>query len=448
MSNLINFNVSHNSLRGQISDGLPSKFSASSFTGNKDLCSDSESFFHPCSNSSSSKKRFISTHQMILLISILFGFFGLCLVFKIYLKRRKVQPPSHRTMKNGDIFSMKIAFEDIIRATEDSDIRYCIRTGGYGSVYRAQLPNGKVIALKKLHSAEAEQPTLRQSFTNEIETLTEIRHKNIVRLHGFCLHKRSMFFIYEYMEKGSLFCVLSNDAHATDLSWSKRVNVIKGIAYALLSYMHHDCTPSIVHRDVTSTNILLNSKLDAFLSDFGTSKLLDPESSNRTMIAGTCGYIAPELAYTMVVTEKCDVYSFGVLALETLMGRHCQELLSSLLSSLLSMAQNTLLIDKLDKRLLTPSNRLATREFGLVATTAFACINANPKCRPTMKPVSRQLLARKGLLAKPFIVFSLGQLIIPAEVFADTGIDQIIGEIFNDDIFFQGNLTMILYVYI
>ncbi|PON46620.1 Tyrosine-protein kinase [Parasponia andersonii] len=141
------------------------------------------------------------------------------------------------------------------------------RTGGYGSVYRPQLPNGKIVSVKKLHGYEAEELTFLKSFTNEVNTLSEIRHRNIVRLYGFCMHKRCMLLIYEYMERGSLFCVLCNDVEAVELDWSKWVNVIKGTAHAL-SYMHHDCTPSIVHRDVTTSNILLNSELEAFVSDF------------------------------------------------------------------------------------------------------------------------------------------------------------------------------------
>ncbi|PON40398.1 hypothetical protein TorRG33x02_340310, partial [Trema orientale] len=299
----------------------------------------------------------------------------------------------HRATKNGDIFSIwnyegKIAFEDIIKATGDFDISYCIGTGGYGSVYRAQLPNNKIVALKKLHSSEADEPALRKSFTNEVKTLTELRHKNIVRLHGFCLHRRCMFLIYEYMERGSLFCVLSNDSEAVELDWRKRVNVIKGTAHAL-SYMHHDCTPPIVHRDVTSTNILLNSELEAFVSDFGTARLLDPDCSNQTMLAGTYGYIAPEFAYTMAITEKCDVYSFGVVALETLMGRHPREMLSFLSSSSSSSSfQNMLLSEVIDHRLSPPKDRLVERDVVLIATLALACINSKPRCRPTMKQVS------------------------------------------------------------
>ncbi|KAL1805907.1 hypothetical protein ACET3Z_028975 [Daucus carota] len=101
-----------------------------------------------------------------------------------------------------------------------------------------------------------------------------------------------MFLINEYMERGSLFCALRDDAQALELYWSKRVAIVKSITHAL-SYMHHDCTPPIVHRDISSNNILLNSEMEAFVADFGASRLLNPDSSNRTMVAGTYGYIAP-----------------------------------------------------------------------------------------------------------------------------------------------------------
>ncbi|EXB94291.1 putative LRR receptor-like serine/threonine-protein kinase [Morus notabilis] len=216
-----------------------------------------------------------------------------------------------------------------------------------------------------------------------------------------------MFLVFEYTEKGSLFSILSNDAEAVELDWSKRVNVIKGTAHAL-SYLHHDCSRPIVHRNLTSANILLNSELEACVSDFGTAKLLDPDSSNQTMIVGTYGYIAPELAYNVTVSERCDVYSFGVVALETLIGRHPGELLSS-------PAENMMLSEVLDRRLPPPRNPIVVRDVVLVASLAFACINAEPKCRPTMKQVSQQFIAcrYKGLLARRFNSISLGQLMIP-----------------------------------
>ncbi|XLS48720.1 hypothetical protein HN51_023078, partial [Arachis hypogaea] len=203
----------------------------------------------------------------------------------------------NKATKNGDLFSIwnydgKIAFEDIIEATEDFDIRYCIGTGAYGSVYKAQLPSGKTVALKKLHKTESENASFYKSFCNEVEVLTEIRHRNIIRLYGYCLHNRCMFLVYEYLERGSLYCNLADEMEAQELKWSKRVNIIKGTAYAL-AHMHHHCPSPIVHRDVSSNNVLLNSELEACVSDFGTARLLDPDSSNQTLLVGTYGYVAP-----------------------------------------------------------------------------------------------------------------------------------------------------------
>ncbi|THF94106.1 hypothetical protein TEA_025333 [Camellia sinensis var. sinensis] len=288
----------------------------------------------------------------------------------------------------------KIAYKDIIAATNDFDIRYCIGTGGYGSVYRAQLPSGKVFALKKLHRFEAEDPNFDKSFKNEVQMLTKIRHRNIVKLFGFCLHNKCMFLVYEYLERGSLFCALRIDVEAVELGWTQRVNIIKAIAHAL-SYLHNDCNPPIVHRDISSNNILLNSELEVCVSDFGTARLLYPDSSNQTVTAGTCGYIAPELAYTMVVTEKSDVYSFGVVTLETIMGKHPGELLSSLASL---SAQNIMLSDVLDSRLPHPTNPTVVRNIVLATTLAFACVHSEPRSRPTMLFISQELLVCKNTL--------------------------------------------------
>nr|KJB33603.1 hypothetical protein B456_006G021000 [Gossypium raimondii] len=387
-----NLDLAFNSLRGQIPNGLL-YFAPETFTGNKDLCGSIQGF-RPCPSSPNVKHNLL----IVILVPTLLFFVSTFVLVTFILFRRyraKTLKSDSSPTKNGDLFTIwnfdgKIAFEDIIKATEDFDIKYCIGTGGYGSVYRAVLPSGKVIALKKLHRLEAEQPAYDTSFRNEIKFLAEIRHKNIIKLHGFCLHNRCMFLIYEYMENGSLFYALSIDDEAVELDWTKRVNIVKGVAHAL-SYMHHDCNLPIVHRDISSNNILLNSELEAFIADFGTARLLDPDSSNRTVIVGTYGYIAPELAYSLVVTEKCDVYSFGVLALEILMGKHPGELLSTLSSSS-SRVQNFMLNEILDPRLSTPRSRKMAGEIAFIAVIAFACLRLRPKARPTMKLVSQEFL--------------------------------------------------------
>ncbi|KAH7845783.1 hypothetical protein Vadar_005965 [Vaccinium darrowii] len=320
-------------------------------------------------------------------------------------------PSVATTMNHGNICSIwnydgKIAYEDIIKATNDFDIKYCMGTGGYGSVYRAQLPSGKVVALKKLHRLEAKDPAFDYSFRNEVQMLTNVRHKNIVKLYGFCLHNRCMFLVYEYMEKGSLFCALRFDAQASEIGWTQRVNIVEAMAHAL-SYLHHDHTPPIVHRDISSNNILLNYQWEAFVADFGTARLLHPDSSNQTVIAGTYGYIAPELAYTMAVTEKCDVYSFGVVALEIIMGRHPGDLLSSLTKP---SFESIMITDVLDPRLLPPTNPVVAANIVLVATMAFSCLHPEPKSRPTMQHVSQEFLSHRKALVAPFRTVSLLQL--------------------------------------
>jgi len=294
-------NLSYNSLAGPIPSNFDQFHTPDTLIGNKYLCGGFMGF-PPClptSNKSipTSNKLIVTKVKFFVPIAISLGFLVLGGFLLCRRMVKKTQFESRLETKNGNLFSIwnydgHIAYEDIIEATEDFDIKYCIGAGGYSSVYKAKLPCGKVIALKKLHRLEAENPTFDMSFRNEVKVLTEIRHRNIIKLHGFCLHKRCMFLVYEYMERGSLFCILNNDVEAIELDWSKRLNIIKGTAHAL-SYMHHECIPAIVHRDITSNNILLNNKLEAFVSDFGTAKLLDPDSSNQTLVAGTYGYIAP-----------------------------------------------------------------------------------------------------------------------------------------------------------
>ncbi|XP_027907546.1 probable leucine-rich repeat receptor-like protein kinase At1g35710 [Vigna unguiculata] len=339
----------------------------------------------------------------IMLVVIPIIFFGLLVLLLILYFLRSISKKNCEgiSTKNGDLFSIwnydgKIAFEDIIEATEDFDLKYCIGTGGYGSVYRVELPSDNIVALKKLHRLESQNPSFNRSFHNEVKMLTEIRHRNIVKLHGFCLHNQCMFLIYQYMERGSLFYILNNDVEAQELNWSKRVNVIKGIAHAL-TYMHHDCTTPIVHRHVTSSNVLLNSQLEACVSDFGTARLLDPDSSNQTLVVGTYGYIAPELAYTLRVTEKCDVYSFGVVTLETLMGKHPGELISSLSKS---TTQNMLLKDLLDSRLPLPVRKDA-QDIYLVVNVALSCLCSKPNLRPSMQQVVEKFSSFKLPLYLP-----------------------------------------------
>nr|XP_016471752.1 PREDICTED: probable LRR receptor-like serine/threonine-protein kinase At4g08850 [Nicotiana tabacum] len=267
---------------------------------------------------------------------------------------------------------------DILKATKEFDAVFCIGKGGSGSVYKAKLPSFENVAVKRLHSSF--ENTHLKSFMNEVRALTRIKHRNIVKLYGFCSNAKHSFLVYEYVERGSLFSILSNQVESKKLDWLKRVNIIKGVAFAL-SYMHQDCSPPIVHRDISSNNILLDSEYKACVSDFGIAKLLNPESSNCTALAGTYGYVAPELAYTMKVTEMCDVYSFGVLALEIIKGKHLGEYISLLANS--STRDHVQLSDLLDERLPNPEDEVK-EVLVFIIKLASSCLLETPKSRPTM----------------------------------------------------------------
>ncbi|KAI9185555.1 hypothetical protein LWI28_008358 [Acer negundo] len=300
-------NLSYNDLEGEIPMSLQYIKNPQVFIGNKRLCSRLSSLptcFTMSTPTTSTitnvegkpRKMVIRLIIILLPVTTLLIFLVFCIRLLLKSKDRKANFETKVT-KTGDIFTIwnfdgRIAYEDIVAATENFDIKYCIGTGRYGSVYKAMLPTRKLIALKKLHQSEIEDPIFIKSFENEAHILSKIRHRNIVKLYGFCMHKRCMFLIYEFIEKGSLFCVLNNYDEATGLDWIKRLKIIQGVAHAL-SYLHHDCTPSVVHRDLSSNNILLNSESRAFVADFGLARLLHLDSSNRTILAGTYGYIAP-----------------------------------------------------------------------------------------------------------------------------------------------------------
>ncbi|GKA51689.1 MDIS1-interacting receptor like kinase 2-like protein [Tanacetum coccineum] len=184
-----------------------------------------------------------SVHHLVIILPVIVGICFLLLGCVCCHRHKATKDKIEvQTTKNGDVCSIlnydgTIAYEDFISATEDFDLKYRIGTGGYGSVYEAKLPNGKIFALKKLHRFEAEQPTFNQSFKNEVQVLTNLRHKNIVKLYGFCLHKKCNFLVYEYLEKGSLFCALSDDELTVKVDWMMRLNIIKDVARAL-AYMH------------------------------------------------------------------------------------------------------------------------------------------------------------------------------------------------------------------
>lgn len=220
------------------------------------------------------------------------------IVFLYIIRKRQRTTRDETTHSNhGNLFAIwsydgKLVYEDIREATENFDAKYCIGVGGTGSVYKAKLSTGQIVAVKKLHPLRYAELEDQKVFESEVQVLTKIRHRNIVKLHGFCLHAQESFLVYQYLERGSLAEILSNAEEAKELDWTNRIDIVKGVANALY-YMHHDTSPPIIHRDISSNNILLDATYRAHISDFGTARLVKVDSCNWTVLAGTYGYIAP-----------------------------------------------------------------------------------------------------------------------------------------------------------
>ncbi|KAF8370239.1 hypothetical protein HHK36_031723 [Tetracentron sinense] len=385
------------------------------FKNNKGLCASIRGL-QPCISDTKEGQNVVVLIVLSLLgaLFLIIGCIGIFYIFRPIARNVEKEPNKTNSKNLFSIWSHdgRMVCKDIIEVTEDFSNEYCIGVGGYGSVYIAKLLTGQVVAVKKLHPSQNGEMADLKTFKSEICALTEIRHRNIVKLYGFCSHVRHSFLVYEYLERGSLAKILSKVEGAKELDWMKRISVVKGVAYAL-SYMHHDCSPPIAHRDITSNNILLDSEYQARLSDFGTARLLRYDSSNWTSLAGTYGYVAPELAYTMKITTKCDVYSFGIVALEVIMGTHPGELISSLSSSSLvssSIGQNILLKDVLDQRISLPIFHVA-QEVVSIVKLASACLHTSPQCRPTMQEVSQKLSTPMTHFMEPFNTITLGHLL-------------------------------------
>ncbi|XP_014498218.1 probable serine/threonine-protein kinase At1g01540 isoform X1 [Vigna radiata var. radiata] len=210
-----------------------------------------------------------------------------------------------------------------LRELEDATGGLCpenvVGEGGYGIVYHGVLNDGTKIAVKNLlnNKGQAEK-----EFKVEVEAIGRVRHKNLVRLLGYCVEGAYRMLVYEYVDNGNLEQWLHGDVGpVSPLTWNIRMNIILGTARGL-AYLHEGLEPKVVHRDVKSSNILIDRQWNSKVSDFGLAKLLCSENSYvTTRVMGTFGYVAPEYACTGMLTEKSDIYSFGILIMEIITGR-------------------------------------------------------------------------------------------------------------------------------
>ncbi|KAF5725308.1 receptor-like protein kinase [Tripterygium wilfordii] len=254
---------------------------------------------------------------------------GLILLFRNWAKKRK-RNANHEEYVTTFKASIRpnsgakwFRALELQRATNGLSQKNLIGQGTYGVVYKGTLSDGTSIAVKQLHDMDFQGD---EEFSNEVEIISKIRHRNLLSLRGCCLTSdnfkgRQRYLVYDYMPNGSIGDHLSDNHRRKSLTWPIRKNIILDVAKGL-NYLHYGIKPAIYHRDIKTTNILLDSEMKARVADFGLAKQsLEDQSHLTTRVAGTHGYLAPEYALYGQLTEKSDVYSFGIVILEIMSGR-------------------------------------------------------------------------------------------------------------------------------
>ncbi|KAK8287679.1 hypothetical protein V6Z11_D07G073500 [Gossypium hirsutum] len=288
---------------------------------------------------------------------------------------------------------------EIVEKLESLDEEDVMGSGGFGTVYRMVMNDCQTFAVKRIDRSREGSD---QVFERELEILGSIKHINLVNMRGYCRFPASKLLIYDYLAMGSLDDFLHEcKEEGRLLNWSARLKIALGSARGL-AYLHHDCCPKIVHRDIKSSNILLDENLGPHVSDFGLAQLLvDEDAHVTTVVAGTFGYLAPEYLQSGIATEKTDVYSFGVLLLELVTGKRPTDPTFAKRGLNVVGWTNTLLRENRLEDIVDKGCTDAIMEtVEAILEIAAKCTDANPDERPTMCQVL-QLLEQEVMSPYP-----------------------------------------------
>ncbi|XP_048332557.1 probable receptor-like protein kinase At1g80640 isoform X5 [Ziziphus jujuba] len=262
--------------------------------------------------------------------------------------------------------------------------------GGFGCVYKARMEDNLLVAVKKLDCGS--QDAVRE-FENEVDLLSKIQHPNIISLLGCCTHCDTGFIVYELMHNGSLETQLHGPSRGSALTWHMRMKIALDAARGL-EYLHEHCRPPVIHRDLKSSNILLDANFNAKLSDFGLA-VADGAHKNNIKLSGTLGYVAPEYLLDGKLTDKSDVYAFGVVLLELLLGRRpveklarsqCQSIVTWAMPQLTDRSKLPNIVDPVIK------DTMDLKHLYQVAAVAVLCVQPEPSYRPLITDVLHSLV--------------------------------------------------------
>ncbi|KAL6627074.1 hypothetical protein ACP70R_030800 [Stipagrostis hirtigluma subsp. patula] len=335
----------------------------------------------------------------ITICSVLFIVSKMLISFLLYKKWARKKRIIENSLTGGKMVIFRSAtmqsvspksFLGMIMGLSSKDV---IGSGGYGTVYRLRVDDKAAFAVKKLSRGSAEMD---RGFERELDTMGDIKHRNIVPLCGYYAAPHFNLLIYELMPNGSLDAVLHHRRQPREggvlLDWAARWRIAVGVARGL-SYLHHDCIPHVIHRDIKSSNILLDHNMEARVSDFGLATLMKPNQSHvTTVVAGTFGYLAPEYFDTGRATTKGDVYSYGVVLLELLTGKRPTD--ESFLENgtrLVTWVKETMEEKREEHAIDEALSGAPVEEVKFLFSVADKCLESDPCKRPTMTQVVKML---------------------------------------------------------
>ncbi|XP_050142579.1 wall-associated receptor kinase-like 1 isoform X2 [Malus sylvestris] len=348
--------------------------------------------------------------KLVTLLGIGIGFAFICVFLLCYylyqcLKRRRTKTRKENFFKQNGGFLLREKFssygissnaklftaEELERATDNYNESRFLGEGGYGTVYKGMLPDGTIVAVKRSRAIDENQI---EQFINEVVILTQINHRNIVKLLGCCLETEVPLLVYEYISNGTLSHHIrqKKDSTESSLSWEYRLRIACEVAGAV-AYMHSAASIPIYHRDIKSSNILLDHNYSAKVSDFGTSKSVPLDKTHlTTQVQGTFGYMDPEYFQSCKFTDRSDTYSFGVTLVEILTGhtpysfaKHEEE---NLVAAFISLTREDELVQILDPQVARDAD---VKQIRTIAELAKRCLRLNGAKRPSMKEVSTEL---------------------------------------------------------
>uniref|UniRef100_A0A0E0KV79 non-specific serine/threonine protein kinase n=1 Tax=Oryza punctata TaxID=4537 RepID=A0A0E0KV79_ORYPU len=341
-------------------------------------------FRSPADNKSRSK---IAVIIVVVVGVAVFALAALAGLFIWRQKRRKILlelEELYNIVGRPNVFS----YNELRSAMENFSSSNLLGEGGYGLVHKGRLSDGRAVAVKQLSQSSNQG---KKQFATEIETISRVQYRNLVTLYGCCLESNTPLLVYEYLENGSLDQALFGKG-SLNLDWPTRFEICLGIARGI-AYLHEDSTIRIVHRDIKASNVLLDADLNPEISDFGLAKLYDNKKTHvSTKVAGTFGYLAPEYAMRGHMTEKVDVFAFGVVALETVAGESnyqntLEEDRTYIFERVWELYENGHPLGFVDPKL----SEFNSEEVIRVIRVALLCTQGSPHKRPPMSKVVSML---------------------------------------------------------